>query len=163
MRLLHSIKLELQGHGQALRTILGRELSNGSPAVVATLSDELNDLGFPLTRMEGIIDLDDRVKKSKVAKSDLAIIMATCKGTDVNTVVLQIMSKLIADDLMAQFSLKGKRKKRCFNALVNFREAINDAVQAHPNTGPNVGIDEIDVAIADSLKKASDREYQRKK
>lgn len=51
--------------------------------------------------------------------------MATCKGTDVNTVVLQIMSKLIADDLMAQFSLKGKRKKRCFNALVNFREAIN--------------------------------------
>lgn len=76
MRLLHSIKLELQGHGQALRTILGRELSNGSPAVVATLSDELNDLGFPLTRMEDIIDLDDRVKKSKVAKSDLV-----CKNT----------------------------------------------------------------------------------
>jgi len=116
------------------------------------------------------------------------IIISSCTGTDVESIVCKMLSKLMTDEVLAKFSLKGMRGKESFNGLATIRALLDGKitynktnimpnlgfnfskcsmcivqVKSHPKTSSIVGDDEVSAGIAEALKKAADRYYQRTK
>ncbi|OXA41013.1 hypothetical protein Fcan01_24403 [Folsomia candida] len=161
LQMVKGIQLALAEQGEILHTILdggkGRSASN------TRISMELQKFTFPITNTVELEKLNDMVKSSDVAKGDLiTIVSGGVRGYEEVDVISKMMKKLMTDDLLSKYSLKGMQKKLSLSTLADIKYVLHSgaAILMSPLTPDHSKIDD---GISRELTKAGDRVYKRNK